>query len=90
MIVRSLTVLDENLGISTIAEGAERIAQFTQLRRQGRSQGAGPLHQPDGPAADIEALWQQLAMDRPEAGLPLPRNAAKQLPRAHRVFFLVG
>jgi hypothetical protein len=76
VIVRALTVLDENRGISTTAEGVEPIAQFTQLGRQGRSRGAGPLHQPDASrrrhrgAVATTGPWI-----RPTAGLPLSRKA---------------
>jgi diguanylate cyclase (GGDEF)-like protein len=60
MIVRSITVLGENLGISTTAEGVETIEQFTQLRQQGCSEVQGYFISRPRPAAEIEALRQQL------------------------------
>ena len=59
MIVRSITVLGENLGISTTAEGVETIEQFTQLRQQGCSEAQGYFISRPRPAADIEVLRQQ-------------------------------
>ena len=60
MIVRSITVLGENLGISTTAEGVETIEQFTQLRQQGCSEAQGYFISRPRPAAEIEVLRQQL------------------------------
>ena len=60
VIVRSITVLGENLGISTTAEGVETIEQFIQLRQQGCSEVQGYFLSRPRPAAEIEALRQQL------------------------------
>ena len=60
MIVRSITLLGENLGISTTAEGVETIEQFTQLRQQGCAEVQGYFISRPRPAAELEALRQQL------------------------------
>ena len=65
MIVRSITVLGENLGISTTAEGVETIEQFVQLRQQGCSEVQGYFISRPQPAAKVEALRRQLDTSLP-------------------------
>jgi EAL domain-containing protein (putative c-di-GMP-specific phosphodiesterase class I) len=71
VIVRAITGLGENLGISTTAEGVETAEQLVQLREHGCTEVQGYFLSPPRPAAEVEALRQRLEMTLPAiAGSP--------------------
>jgi diguanylate cyclase (GGDEF)-like protein len=60
MIVRAITGLGENLGISTTAEGVETAEQLVQIRREGCTEVQGYFISPPRPAAEVPALLRRL------------------------------
>jgi diguanylate cyclase (GGDEF)-like protein len=60
MIVRAITGLGRNLGITTTAEGVETAEQLAQIRREGCTEVQGYFISPARPAAEIAALLRRL------------------------------
>jgi diguanylate cyclase (GGDEF)-like protein len=77
MIVRAITGLGKNLGISTTAEGVETAAQLAQIRREGCTEAQGFFISPPRPAAEIAALLRRLDATLP--AIASGRRAAPQL-----------
>jgi predicted signal transduction protein with EAL and GGDEF domain len=65
LIVRAITGLGENLGISTTAEGVETLHQFAQTRREGCTEVQGYFISPPKPAAEVEQLIRHLDITLP-------------------------
>jgi diguanylate cyclase (GGDEF)-like protein len=77
MIVRAITGLGANLGISTAAEGVETAEQLAQVRREGCTEVQGYFISPPRPAAEVAALLRRLDTSLP--GIAGNRRAAPQL-----------
>ena len=76
MIVRAITGLGENLGISTTAEGVETAELLAQIGEQGCTEVQGFFLSPPRPAAEVDALRKRLdttlpAITRNHRALPL-------------------
>jgi diguanylate cyclase (GGDEF)-like protein len=65
MIVRAITGLGRNLGITTTAEGVETAEQLAQIRREGCTEVQGYYISPPRPAAEVAALLQRLDTNLP-------------------------
>jgi EAL domain-containing protein (putative c-di-GMP-specific phosphodiesterase class I) len=65
MIVRAITGLGRNLGISTTAEGVETAEQLAQIRQEGCTEAQGYFISPPRPAAEIAGLLRRLDATMP-------------------------
>jgi EAL domain-containing protein (putative c-di-GMP-specific phosphodiesterase class I) len=59
-IIRAITRLGSNLGMTTTAEGVETTEQLEILRAEGCTQVQGYLFSPPAPAVEVQALLQRL------------------------------
>jgi EAL domain-containing protein (putative c-di-GMP-specific phosphodiesterase class I) len=75
-IVRAVTGLSSNLGIVTIAEGVETLAQLERLRAEGCDQVQGYLFSKPIPAGAVLGLLRRRLMDVQEG--PAGSNASAQ------------
>ncbi len=60
-IIRAVTTLSKNLGMTTTAEGVETEDQMAIIRAEGCTEMQGYLFSPARPAADVPSLIQQLS-----------------------------
>jgi diguanylate cyclase (GGDEF)-like protein/PAS domain S-box-containing protein len=79
-IIRSVVSLANSLGMSTVAEGVERIEQLEELRREGCDEVQGFFYSAAVPAHELSDLRNPKT--RPDLTLTLLENARQRVERA--------